>query len=89
MALGANAGTVLRLILRQSLAMLSIGIVIGLAAASAAGRVLIPLVAGMRQTSLWTLALTTSILIAAALLASYLPARRASRIDPMKALRQE
>ncbi len=89
MALGANAGTVLRLILRQSLAMLAIGIVIGLAAAIAAGRMLIQLVAGMRQTSLSTFALTTSILIAAALLASYLPARRASRIDPMKALRQE
>ena len=86
MALGANAGTVVRLIISQSLAMLSIGIVIGLAAAIATSRVLIPLVAGMRQTSLSTFALTTSILITAALLAGYLPARRASRIDPMKAL---
>jgi ABC-type lipoprotein release transport system permease subunit len=55
----------------------------------AAGRVLLHLVEGMQPTEVSTFAVTIPVLVLAALFASYLPARRASRIDPMSALRQE
>ncbi len=88
-ALGATPGEVIALVLRQSLAMILVGVALGLAGALAAGRVLLFLVEGMQSVDPLTLLLTTSILVAAALLASLLPARRASRIDPVQALRQE
>jgi predicted permease len=89
MALGASAGNVMRLVLRQSMWMIVLGIGIGILAAIGAGRVLQHLVAGMQPTEPSTFALMTFLLLAAALLASFLPARRASRIDPTSALRQE
>jgi predicted permease len=89
MALGASAGEVMWMVLRQSLAMISAGVVVGVAAALAAGRVLERLVEGMRSTELLTFAIMISVLVVAALIASFLPARRASRVDPMKALRQD
>jgi predicted permease len=89
MALGATAGDCMRLVLRQSLGMITAGAAIGMAAAFAAGKLLERLVAGVRSTDPMTFALMLSVLIVAALFASYLPARRASRVDPMKALRQE
>ncbi len=61
----------------------------GVAAAMGAGRVLIRLVDGMRATELSTVVIPAAFLVAAALFASFLPARRASRVDPMKALRQD
>jgi len=89
MALGASAGDVLRLVLRQSLGMIFGGVGVGLFAALAAGRLLEHLVDGMRPTEPLTLVITIPVLIAAALFASFVPARRASRIDPMRTLRQE
>ena len=89
MALGASAGDVLRLVLRQSLGMIFAGVGVGLFAALAAGRLLEHLVDGMRPTEPLTLVITIPVLIAAALFASFVPARRASRIDPMRTLRQE
>ena len=89
MALGATAGDVLRLVLRESLGMVSAGIGLGLLAALAASRALVRTVPGMRSTEPFTLVVMTAIVIAAALSASFLPARRASRVDPMRALRQE
>jgi predicted permease len=89
MALGATARDVMRLVLRQSLGMILAGVGVGAAAALAAGRVLERLVAGMRPTEPLTVALMISVLVAAALFASFLPARRASRVDPMRALREE
>ena len=89
MALGASAREVMRMVLRQSLGMVSVGVVAGLAAALAGGRVLVRLVEGMRPTDPSTFALMISVLVAAALVASFVPARRASRVDPIKALRQE
>ena len=77
------------LILRQSLGMILAGVGIGVSAALAAGRLLERLVEGMRPTEPSTFAIMISVLVAAALFASFLPARRASRVDPMKALRQE
>ena len=89
MALGASAGDVMRLVLRQSLGMIFAGVGVGLFAALAAGRLLEHLVDGMRPTEPLTLVITIPVLIAAALFASFVPARRASRIDPMRTLRQE
>ena len=89
MALGATARDVIGLVFRQSLGMIIIGAGLGIAGAFAAGRLLERLVAGVQSIEPLTFISMTSILIIAALLASFLPARRASRLDPMKALRQE
>jgi ABC-type antimicrobial peptide transport system permease subunit len=89
MALGASGGDVVRMILRQSLAMIFGGVALGTGAAWAAGRLLERLVEGIEPTGPSTFLMTIPILAAAALVASFLPARRASRVDPVKALRQE
>ncbi len=89
MALGASAGDVMQLVLRQSSQMIFAGIGVGIAAACAAGRLLERSVDGVRSAEPLTFAVMVSILVVAALFASFLPARRASRVDPMKALRQE
>ena len=88
-ALGASTPSVMWLVMRQSLAMILTGIGIGTFAALAAGRLLVRLVQGVRATEPLTLGIMISVLMTSALFASFLPARRASRIDPMKALRQE
>jgi len=89
MALGATAGDVLRLVLRQSLGMIFAGVSVGMAAALAAGRLLERSVEGMRPIEPSTFAITISVLVGAALFASFVPARRASRVNPLNALRQE
>ncbi len=89
MALGASAGSVMWMVMRQSLGMIAVGAGIGIAAALGAGRVLQHLVEGMQPTEPLTFAMMILILVASALVASFLPARRASRIDPTSALRQE
>jgi ABC-type antimicrobial peptide transport system permease subunit len=89
MALGASTGNVMRLILGQSFGMIVGGIGVGILGALAAGRLLQHLVDGMRPTGLSIFAIMIPILLAAALFASFIPARRASLVDPMTALRQE
>ncbi|MDP8979357.1 MAG: ABC transporter permease [Acidobacteriota bacterium] len=89
MALGASGREVLWMVLRQSLTMIAIGVGVGIAAALAAARLLERLVAGMRPTEPGTFAVMVGVLVMAALAASFVPARRASRVDPMRALRQE
>jgi ABC-type antimicrobial peptide transport system permease subunit len=89
MALGASARDVMRLVFRQSLRMICAGVGVGLAIAFAAARLLERLVGGVRSAEPSTFAIMISVLVAAALFASFLPARRASRIDPISALRQE
>jgi predicted permease len=89
MALGASVPEVMWLVLRQSLAMIFAGIGVGAFAALAASRLLGHLVQGVRDTEPLTFSIMILVLTTAALFASFLPARRASRIDPMKALRQE
>ena len=89
MAIGASPADVMRLVLRQSLGMVFAGIAIGTIAAVAAGRVLERLVEGMQPAALSTFMIMIPFLILAAILASLVPARRASRVDPMSALRQE
>jgi predicted permease len=89
MALGASARDVTRLVLGQSFGMIAIGVGVGILGALAAARLLEHLVDGTRPTDLSTFVITIPILLAAALFASFIPARRASRVDPMSALRQE
>jgi len=89
MALGASAADVMRLVLRESVAMIAVGVVLGSSAALAAGSVLRRMVEGMQPTEPSTFAIMIAVLVLAALVASYVPARRASRIDPLNALRQE
>jgi ABC-type antimicrobial peptide transport system permease subunit len=89
MALGARARDVMWLVLRQSLGMIFAGVGVGIAGALAAARLLQHLVDGMRPAEPTTFAIMIPVLVVAALFASFLPARRASRIDPISALRQE
>jgi predicted permease len=89
MALGARPGSVIWLVLRQSLGMIVIGTALGAAAALAGGRVLQRLVAGMQPIEVSTFGVMIPVMVVAALFASYLPARRASRVDPVIALRQD
>jgi predicted permease len=89
LALGASAGNVIWMVLRESLGMILLGVAVGASVALAAGRLLIRLVEGVRSTEPSTFAFMVLVLTAAALLASLVPALRASRVDPMKALRQE
>jgi putative ABC transport system permease protein len=89
MALGATSGEVTRMVLRQSLGMILVGVGVGILAALGAARLLVHTVNGMQSTELSTFIITIPVLIVAALLASFGPARRASRIDPIAALRQD
>ena len=89
MALGATAGDVLWMVLRQSLQMIVSGVVAGAAGAFVALRMLERSTAGVQSMEPLTFILMIAILILAAFCASFVPARRASRLDPMKALRQE
>ena len=88
-ALGADSSKVIWMVLRESLAMISIGSLLGIAGGIAAGQLLQRVVAGVRSEEPLTFALVVVILVAAAVLASLGPAHRASRVDPMIALRQE
>lgn len=89
MALGATGRDVLRLVFRQSLAMIAMGVVAGVGGALAAARLLLRLVQGMQPMDGVTVVLMIALLVAAALVATFLPARRASKTDPLRALRQE
>jgi predicted permease len=89
MALGASARSVICMVLRQSLAMVSVGALAGIAGAWAAGRTIEGLVSGVKPLDLGTFAITVPLLFAAAMAASFVPARRASRVNPIRALRQE
>jgi predicted permease len=89
MALGATRGTVQWLVLRQAFVLVLAGVVIGVPAAAAAARVIAGLLYGVQPFHPLTLTASGLMLFAVAALAAYLPARRASRADPMLALRSE
>ena len=88
-ALGATAGDVLRLVLRQAALLAGIGVALGVLGAVGLSRVLAGLVYGVSTTDPLVFAAVALLLLGVALLASWLPARRASRVDPMTALRSE
>jgi predicted permease len=88
-ALGASTGAVLRLVLRQGLVLVGIGVAVGVTGSVAVTRVLEGLLWGVSPTDPLTFALVTVVLAAAALLACYVPARRALAINPIVALRAE
>jgi len=89
MAFGARRADVLWLVFRESLRMISLGVAAGAIAAVAAGRVLQRMVDGMQPAEPSTFVITIPLLVFAALAASFMPALRASRVDPVTALRQE
>jgi predicted permease len=89
LALGAEQRDILKLIVRQGLVLIAIGAGIGLAVALAATQVLKSLLFGVSATDPLTFTLVIVVLVGVALLACYLPARRATKIDPLEALRYE
>ena len=89
MALGAQRHNVLWLVLREALTLVLVGLVIGLMASFAATKTTSTLLFGLKPNDPLTIALATLLLITVAALAGYLPARRAARVDPMTALRDE
>jgi putative ABC transport system permease protein len=89
MALGAQTGNVLRMIVRQGMTLVMIGISVGLAGALAVTRVMTNLLWGVHPTDPITFAAISLLLAFVALLACYLPARRAAKLDPMIALRSK
>ena len=89
MALGADARDVVRLVVRQAIVVLSLGLAFGLALAVSAGRALSTLLVDVTARDPATLASVSAVLAAVGLAAGYLPARRAVRVDPSAALRHD
>jgi predicted permease len=89
MALGARPESVLRMVLREASWITAIGVVAGLGGALALGRLVASLLYGVKAHDAATLVVSAMLLIAVALGASWIPARRASRVNPMLALRHE
>jgi ABC-type antimicrobial peptide transport system permease subunit len=89
MALGADPGRVRRLVLRESLAVVAVGGAAGLLLSAAGATMLKRMFFGLEPWDPISFGAAGAILLATACLASYLPARHASRVDPMVALRQE
>lgn len=89
MALGATGPRVTRMVMRETLLLVVIGVVIGLGATLASTRLIEGMLFGLAPTDPVTISFATLLMIGVAALAGYLPARRASKVDPMIALRYE
>jgi predicted permease len=89
MAIGAERSSIVRMVLGEALLLALIGIVIGIPTALAASRLISTMLYGLKPTDPFTLAAATLLMIGVAALAGHLPARRASRVDPIVALRYE
>jgi ABC-type antimicrobial peptide transport system permease subunit len=89
MALGAGRGRVLSMVLAQGGVMISGGLIVGLGAAFGTTRLIANSLFGVTPTDLTTFAATALVLIVVSLLATLIPARRATKVDPLVALRYE
>jgi predicted permease len=89
MAVGADHGRVARMILREAFVLLGAGVLVGLVIAAAAARATASLLFGLRPADPATLVAAVAVLCATGVLASYLPARRASRLEPRVVLRED
>ena len=89
MALGAQPGRVLRMVMREASLLTMVGMAVGLAIAATMSRLIASMLYGLRSYDPLTLGGATALLVLVALAASWIPARRAASVDPMKALRHE
>ena len=89
MALGAQRGSVLKMILQEAGILVSVGVVIGIPSAILASRLFSSMLFGLKSTDPVSMLLVIAVLLAITLVASYIPARRATKVDPMIALRYE
>jgi ABC-type antimicrobial peptide transport system permease subunit len=89
MALGATAGSVLRMVLRQGMTLILIGVALGMLLVVSGTQLLAGLLFGIEPTDPMTLVTVTLLLLAVAALACFGPARRATSVDPIQALRAE
>ncbi|MYN64406.1 MAG: FtsX-like permease family protein, partial [Acidobacteria bacterium] len=88
MALGAGRGQVVKLVVGQGGVLVAAGVVLGLVAAATASRIVESVLFGVTPADPLTFTAVTAVLLGVALLACWLPARRAARIDPMNVLRE-
>ncbi len=89
MALGANRSEIVGMVLRETLALVAIGVALGVMAALEASRLVATFLFGLKPNDPLTIAVAALLMVAAAAFAGYVPARRASHVDPMVALRYE
>jgi macrolide transport system ATP-binding/permease protein len=89
MALGARRGDIIRMVLRQVLALTTAGLAIGVPASLFASKLVRSFLFGVETNDVVSVCVSVSVLLSAVLLAGYVPAKRASRVDPMVAVRSE
>lgn len=89
LALGASPSTVLTLVIRQGMTFAGLGVVIGLGGAAAASRVIVSLLFGVSRLDPVTYLAVIALMMGVAVIACYVPARRAARLDPVVTLRAE
>jgi ABC-type antimicrobial peptide transport system permease subunit len=89
MALGAQRYDVLRLVMNESMTLVAVGVAIGLGIALAASRLVASMLFGLAATDALTILTAVAVMAGVSAIAGYLPARRASRVDPLVALHYE